>query len=143
MHKSIIALLLLFAFNGAIAQKSNKPKLQATYNAIKEAGIEEPDFVMAQSIAETGWLNCRSCCLQHNNLFGFYKKGNKCMKFDSEKESIKYYQKWQEKRYPKWKQKFPKGTYYDFLKYIGYAANPKYHIELKFFVNWVRKNLTL
>lgn len=136
-------LLILFCFQQGVAQKSNRPKLQAMYNAIKEEGIEEPVFVMAQSIQETGWLNCKNCCLRHNNLFGFYKKGNKCMKFDSEKECIKYYRKWQDKRYPKWKKKYPKGTYYDFLKHVGYAANPNYNKELRVFVNWIKKNLEL
>ena len=124
-------------------QKSDKSKLQAVYNMIKDAGIEEPAFVMAQSIQETGWLNCKKCCLRYNNLFGFYKKGNKCMKFESEKESVKYYKDWQKNRYKRFQKKFPKGTYYDFLKHVGYAANPTYNKELKVFVTWVRKNLEL
>ncbi|HEX6191816.1 MAG TPA: glucosaminidase domain-containing protein [Chitinophagaceae bacterium] len=141
MKKLLAGFLLLFAVYGTSAQKSNKVKLQATYDAIVDAGIEEPEFVMAQSIQETGWLNCKKCCLQYNNIFGFYKKGNKCMRFESEKECIKYYKDWQKKRYPKWKKKHPKGTYYDFLKHIGYAANPTYNKELKVFVTWVNKNL--
>lgn len=141
MKSILLAFILLLGFQQGITQKSNKPKLQEAYDAIKDAGIEEPDFVMAQAIQETGWLNCKNCCFRFNNLFGFYKKGNKCMKFESEKECIKYYKDWQKKRYPKWKKKHPKGTYYDFLKDIGYAANPHYNKELKVFVTWVRKNL--
>ncbi|HEX7905700.1 MAG TPA: glucosaminidase domain-containing protein [Chitinophagaceae bacterium] len=141
MKQILLALILLFSFQHGISQKGNKSRLQAVYNLIKEAGIEHPEFVMAQSIQETGWLNCKKCCLRYNNLFGFYKKGNKCMKFDSEEECIEYYKKWQDKRYPKWRKKYPKGTYYDFLKYVKYAANPVYNSELKAKVAWVKKNL--
>ena len=143
MKLLLATLLLLFFSQDGFSQKSNKVRLQAVYDAIKNEGIEQPEFVMAQSIQETGWLNCKNCCLRHNNLFGFKKKGNKCMKFDSEEECIKYYRKWQEKRYPKWKKKHPKGTYYDFLKAVGYAANPNYNKELRVFVSWVKKNLVL
>ncbi len=141
MKNLFLGLLLMGCYVEGSTQKSNRPKLQALYDKIIDAGIEHPDFVMAQAIQETGWLNCKNCCLRYNNLFGFYKKGNKCMKFESEKECIKYYKDWQKKRYPKWKKKHPKGTYYDFLKAIGYAANPTYNKELKVFVTWVRKNL--
>ena len=143
MKRILIAVLLLCCFHQGITQKSNKAKMQEIFDVIKDAGIEEPVFVMAQSIQETGWLNCKKCCLRYHNLFGFYKKGNKCMKFESDKECIKYYKDWQKKRYPKWKKKHPKGTYYDFLKNVGYAANPNYNKELKVFVNWVKKNLVL
>lgn len=143
MKRTLLAIVLLCSFHQGIAQKTNRAKMQATYDAIKDAGIEEPAIVMGQSIQETGWLNCKNCCLRFNNLFGFYKSGNKCMKFESEKECIKYYKEWQKKRYPKWKKKHPKGTYYEFLNHIGYAANPNYNKELKNFVNWVNKNLEL
>ena len=143
MTKLMLAFLLLFSFQQGISQKTNKPKLQAMYNAIKEAGIEEPDFVMAQCIQETGWLSCRSCCLRYHNLFGFYVKGNKCKKFDSDKECIKYYKKWQDKRYHKWRKKNPQGDYYHFLKSVGYATGDKYTKELKPKVAWVQKHLSL
>ena len=141
MKKILLGFLLLSACFQGLSQKSNKTRLQSVYNAIIDAGIEEPEFVMAQAIQETGWLNCKKCCLRYNNIFGFYKKGNKCMQFESEKECIKYYKDWQKKRYTKWRKKYPDGTYYDFLKKIGYAANPTYNKELKVFVTWVKKNL--
>ena len=143
MMRLLPLFFLLFFGPQGISQKHNKTKLQAMYDAIKDEGIEEPEFVMAQCIQETGWLNCKNCCLRYNNLFGFYKKGNKCMKFDSEKDCIKYYKKWQEKRYPKWREKHPKGTYYDFLKYVKYATGDKYNNEIRPKVAWVRKNLEL
>ena len=137
------SLLIFIFFLPGLSQKSNKLKMQDMYNAIKDAGIEQPDFVMAQSIKETGWLNCKRCCLRYHNLFGFYKSENKCMRFDSDKECLNYYKKWQGKHYPKWKKKHLKGTYYDFLKYSKYATSKTYNQELKGFVAWVRKNLKL
>jgi hypothetical protein len=143
MKKLLLAFLLLLSFQQVFSQQSNKPKLQAMYNAIKEAGIRHPEFVMAQSIQETGWLNCKNCCLRYHNLFGFYIKGNKCKKFDSDEECIEYYKKWQDKRYDKWRKKYPKGTYYDFLKYSKYATGDKYNNELRPKVAWVIKHLKL
>jgi hypothetical protein len=143
MKKLLLAFLLLSSFQQAFSQQSNRPKLQAMYDAIKAAGIRHPEFVMAQCIQETGWLSCKNCCLRYHNLFGFYIKGNKCKKFDSNEECIEYYRKWQEKRYDKWKKKYPNGDYYAFLKYSKYATGDKYNSELKPKVAWVKKHLKL
>lgn len=117
--------------------------MQAMYDAIKAAGIRHPDFVMAQCMQETGNLNCKKCCLRYHNLFGFYVKENKCKKFDSDEECIEYYKKWQDKRYNKWRKKYPKADYYHFLKHVKYATGDKYNNELKPKVAWVRKHLKL
>lgn len=143
MKKILCALFLVLFFQPAFSQQSNKAKLQAMYDAIKEAGIKHPDFVMAQCIQETGWLSCKRCCLRYHNLFGFYIKGNKCKKFESDEECIEYYKEWQDKRYDKWRKKYPKADYYHFLKYVKYATGDKYTGELKPKVAWVRKNLKL
>ena len=143
MKKLLLAIIIVLSFHPGFSQKANKAKIQALYDAIKDAGIEHPDFVIAQSIQETGWLSCKRCCLRYNNLFGFYVNGNKCKKFESEKECIKYYKDWQKKRYERWRKKNPKGTYYDFLKAVKYATGDKYNAELKPKVAWVRKNLVL
>lgn len=143
MKKLLPAFLGLLFLQQAFSQNINKPKMQAMYDAIKAAGIEHPDFVMAQCMQETGNLACKKCCLRYHNLFGFYIKGNKCKKFDSDEACIEYYKKWQDKRYPKWREKHPKGTYYDFLKHAGYATGDKYTNELKPKVKWVQKNLQL
>ncbi len=143
MKKIFFAFLLVFLFQQGYSQQSNKPKMQAMYDAIKAAGIRHPEFVMAQCIQETGWLNCKKCCLRYNNLFGFYIKGNKCKKFTSEEECIEYYKSWQDKRYDKWRKKNPKADYYHFLKSAGYATGDKYTAELKPKVAWVKKNLKL
>ena len=140
-------LLLHFLFIGFLlpgsAQSVNKAKIQAVYDAIKAAGIRHPDFVMAQCLQETGNLTCKKCCLRYHNLFGFYIKGNKCKKFSSDAESIAYYKKWQDKRYPGWRKKFPKADYYHFLKYVRYATGDKYNREIKPKLIWVQKNLKL
>ena len=111
------------------------------YDAIKAAGIRHPEFVMAQCIQETGWLNCKKCCLRYNNLFGFYIKGNKCKKFTSEEECIEYYKSWQDKRYDKWRKKNPKADYYHFLKsagwYVGYLETKD---NVYYFSNCIQTN---
>ncbi len=143
MKKLPLFILLLLFFQHGFSQQHDKPKLQAMYDAIKAEGIREPEFVMAQCIQETGWLSCKQCCLRYHNLFGFYIKGNKCKKFESDEECIEYYKKWQDKRYDKWKKKHPKEDYYHFLKYSKYATGDKYTGELKPKVAWVKKNLKL
>jgi hypothetical protein len=143
MKKTLIAFAILLLSVPATSQRIDKAKMQALYDEIKAAGILHPDFVMAQSMQETGNLNCKKCCLRYNNLFGFYVKGNKCKKFDSREECIEYYKKWQDKRYEKWRKKYPKADYYHFLKYVNYATGDKYNNELRPKVAWVRKHLKL
>lgn len=143
MKKLLLAFLLLLSFCPGNAQRINKARIQEMYDRIKEAGIKHPEFVIAQCMQETGNLNCKKCCLRYYNLFGFYIKGNKCKKFESEEDCIAYYKAWQDKRYPKWRAKYPKADYYHFLKYVKYATGDKYTNELKPKVNWVKKNLVL
>ncbi len=145
MRVKKIYLLFVSLFLSLLAgsQSTDKVKMQDMYDAIKAAGILHPDFVMAQCIQETGWLNCKNCCLRHHNLFGFYIKGNKCKKFKSDEDCIAYYKSWQDKRYPKWRKKFPDADYYHFLKYVKYATGDKYNKEIKPKVAWVRKQLQL
>lgn len=143
MKKLLHVFFLFLFFQQGFSQSINKPKMQAMYDAIKAAGIRHPEFVMAQCMQETGNLNCKKCCLRYHNLFGFYVKNNKCKKFDSDEECIEYYKKWQDKRYDKWRKKYPKADYYHFLKYVKYATGDKYTGELKPKVAWVKKHLKL
>lgn len=143
MKKTLLFLFLFFAVQQVFSQKINKTKMQTMYDAIKESGIRHPEFVMAQCMQETGNLSCKKCCLRYHNLFGFYVKGNKCKKFESDEQCIAYYKKWQDKRYDKWRAKYPKGDYYHFLKYVRYATGDKYNNEIRPKVNWVKKNLKL
>ena len=143
MKKILFVLVLFFAAAQGFPQQINKAKIQAIYDAIKEAGIRHPEFVMAQCMQETGNLACKKCCLRYHNLFGFYVNGNKCKKFESDEACIAYYKRWQDKRYDKWRAKYPKADYYHFLKYVKYATGDKYTRELKPKVAWVKKNLKL
>lgn len=143
MKKILFATLLLLSVQALQAQKIDKARIQTLYDEIKAAGIRHPDFVIAQSMQETGNLQCKKCCLRYHNLFGFYVKGNKCKKFNSDEECIAYYKSWQDKRYDKWRKKNPKADYYHFLKSVGYATGDKYTKELKPKVAWVKKNLRL
>ncbi|MCB9196467.1 MAG: glucosaminidase domain-containing protein [Flavobacteriales bacterium] len=93
------------------------------YNQLEKFGVEHPEIVLRQSILETGWFECKSCSLQHNNIFGFrYKK--KYIEFDNWVEAVKYYKHWQDERYNG-------GDYYHFLKSVGYATSPTYISKLK------------
>ena len=143
MKKIVVAFLLLLSFSQSYTQKINRARIQEMYNKIKAAGIRHPEFVIAQSLQETGFLNCKKCCLRFNNLFGFYVNGNNCKKFQSEDDCIAYYKTWQDKRYDRWRAKYPKADYYHFLKYVQYATGDKYNGELKPKVTWVKKNLKL
>jgi len=144
MKKFLLVLIVfIVAQQGINAQRINKTRIQELYERIKDAGIRHPEFVIAQSLQETGNLNCKKCCLRYHNLFGFYVNGNKCKKFESEDACIIYYKKWQDKRYPKWRAKYPKADYYHFLKYVKYATGDKYNNEIRPKVSWVKKNLDL
>ena len=143
MKKLLVASLFFYSFQQGFSQSVSKPEMQVMYNAIKAAGIEHPDFVMAQCMQETGNLRCKKCCLRYHNLFGFYINGHKCKKFSSDSACINYYKRWQDKSYDKWRKKYPREDYYHFLKYAKYATGDKYTNELKPKVDWVRKHLNL
>jgi flagellum-specific peptidoglycan hydrolase FlgJ len=90
---------------------------------LEKYGVQHAEIVLRQAISETGWFNCTSCSMDMNNIFGFiYKK--KYLQFDNWVESVKYYKWWQDKLYSK-------GNYYDFLKKVGYATDPRYINLLK------------
>ena len=143
MKNILLTLFLSLAGLSTFSQKIDKAKMQEMYDMIKDAGIKHPEFVMAQCMQETGNLSCKNCCLRYHNLFGFYIKNNRCKRFESDKECIKYYKEWQKKRYDKWRKKFPDQDYYHFLKHVKYASGDKYTNELKPKVAWVKKNLKL
>jgi len=93
------------------------------YAQLEKFGVQHPEIVLRQSILETGWYGCEKCSLEHNNIFGFrYKK--KYIEFNNWVEAVKYYKKWQDKRYKG-------GDYYTFLKEIGYATSKTYISKLK------------
>jgi len=92
------------------------------YREIVQADIKHPKIVYAQYVQETG--RCKSkACREKNNLFGFMYKGE-IMSFKSKRHCIKYYKKWQDKRYKG-------GNYYQFLVDINYASDSLYTERLK------------
>jgi disulfide oxidoreductase YuzD len=138
--------ILLFVFpkiNFSQISPIVKEHVQQIYNLIKKENIQYPEFVIAQSIAETGWMKCKNCCYDFHNLFGFIGPGKKCLKFESDYQSIQYYKKWQDARIEKWRAKYPNQDYYHFLKYVKYATGDVYNKHLKKYVTWVNKNLVL
>jgi len=93
--------------------------------------VEHPEIVLRQSIMESGWFKCTSCSMRYNNPFGFrhpswVDKENPLgyLKFDKWQDAVKYYKKWQKKRYKG-------GDYYEFLVDIGYAQDSTYISKLK------------
>lgn len=147
MKKSIIVLivtlLMIPKLNFSQISPTVKERVQKIYDLIKNEKIQYPEFVIAQSIVETGWMKCKNCCYDFHNLFGFIGAGNKCLKFQSDYESIQYYKNWQDARIAKWRAKYPKQDYYHFLKYVKYATGDTYNRQLKQYVTWVNKNLAL
>lgn len=106
------------------AQKQIGTKLIDSVSAyICEVNIKHPEIVMRQAIFETGWFKS-DFLMKKNNLFGFRVKNY--MQFDSWKESVDYYKKWQSKYYIEEKYK----DYYDFLTKIKYG-NKRYVQYLK------------
>ena len=107
---------------------------------IDSLDIKEPLYVLAQACYETGWFACKKCAWENNNMFGFRGKSGKYMKFSSWQESVIYYSNWQKKRYPKFKQLYPTGTYLGFLKWARYAESPHYSRVIAETHKWILNN---
>lgn len=102
--------------------------------------VEEPKYVMAQALWETGNFRCKSCAWQNNNMFGFRGQSGKYMSFNTWRESVIYYANWQKKRYPKYKSNHPNGTYLDFLTWCKYAVSPDYAKNITKMYRWIQNN---
>jgi len=105
---------------------------------IKECGIEHPNVVYAQMVAETNHLKSE-ICKESNNLFGFkvepsnrYEhtyhikgiKNRSHLVFPSWKYSVMHYKAFQDVNYKG-------GDYYEFLERQGYAEDQGYIKLLK------------
>ena len=99
-----ILIILLFASLQSIGQTKKE-----VYDYIIKTRIEHPDIVFRQVLKETGHLKCTHCSMDHNNPLGFRYK-HKHLEFDTWKESIDYYKRWQIRK------KYTGGDYYEFLK---------------------------
>jgi len=95
---------------------------------LKAQNVLYPEIVLAQSILETGWYDCKNCSLDNNNIFGLW---------NSKKQEYYYYTNWKESiggykrgiQYKYFKKEYD--NYYHFLNDIGYATDPQYIIKLK------------
>jgi hypothetical protein len=86
--------------------------------------IKHPLIVLKQVIWETGWLKCKNCSLDYNNLCGMGWNGKTYHTYNHWTESIQAYHDWQLKYYKE-------GDYYQFLENIGYATDTNYINKLK------------
>ena len=95
---------------------------------LKKQNVKHPEIVLAQSIEETGWYKCTNCSMSKNNIFGLWNhKKQEYYKYDTWQSSIGGYKRGIQYKYDPLKYK----DYYEFLKKIGYASNPKYISNIK------------
>jgi flagellum-specific peptidoglycan hydrolase FlgJ len=134
---------------GRIETKNTVKKDSSVYHyldslskMLDSLGVEEPKYVMAQGIWETGWFKCKKCAWSNNNMFGFRAKNGKYMHFDNWRDCVVYYAKWQKKRYPKFKEKYPKGDYLQFLRWSHYSESNEYSKRIIQMYNWINANWT-
>lgn len=102
--------------------------------------VEEPVYVMAQALYESGWFACKHCTWENNNMFGFKGSNGKYLKFKCWQDCVIYYAKWQKKRYPKYKAKHPNGNYLDFLRWSNYSVSKDYAGKITTMKKWIEKN---
>lgn len=141
--KKIIVLFLTLAFLSVKPQPNRQmvlSYLDSLQTQIDSLGIQEPLYVMAQALYETGWFQCKYCTWSKYNMFGFRGLNGKYLKFKSWKSCVNYYARWQEKRYKKFKDKYPEGDYLKFLRWSRFAESPNYSKKIKWSYDWVVKN---
>lgn len=116
----------------AIPDFMNKSAEEGLMEAFEYYDIHHPEIVYAQAVLETGHSKSVGC-LKHNNLFGLYNsKAKRYCRFNHWSESVVAYKEWIQRRYK------PPEDYYEFLKRIHYARDPKYIKKLKKIVNGQR-----
>lgn len=113
--------------NDSIIRKDTialKPVLNEKNLKAELAKLDVPhqNIVLAQAKLETGNFKS-SVCKSHNNLFGL-RKGNRYRRYDHWTNCVKDYKRLISSRYND-------GSYYKFLKDIGYAEDPSYIEKLK------------
>jgi hypothetical protein len=127
--KSFLLLVLLQSVQiAAHSQDARTIKVNNLYSCLKEYDIECPKTVLAVAIYETGWMECKHCTYQFNNLFGF-RANHDYLRFKDIYECLEYLKVWQATYYDPWKAKHPKGTYYEYLAHVKYAhANMSHYL---------------
>jgi flagellum-specific peptidoglycan hydrolase FlgJ len=131
MKKLIIGICLIPLLS--IGQTTNEVFIE-----LKKQDVKFPEIVLAQSLLETGWYQCKGCSMDVNNLFGLYNSKKKSyFPYDNWKESIGGYKRGVQYKYFKKEYK----DYYQFLNEIGYASDPEYTIKLKKLVEKIKKSI--
>ena len=101
---------------------------------IREVGLTNGLIVLAQALLETGYFTSR-VCKEYNNLFGLYdSKNREYFRFARWEDSVVAYQRMIQYRYKG-------GNYFQFLKRIGYAEDPRYIVKLARMVKSIYKDV--
>lgn len=123
MRKLLTISVLCTFFHFHSLKSQSKLNVDSVFSYICKVGIQHPEIVIKQAILESGWFKA-PFLMDRNNLFGFRYKSY--LRFNSWKESVEYYKKWQDKRY-----KNKNEDYYSFLIRIKYATSTQYLTNLK------------
>jgi len=126
--KGVLLLLFLLVRTGLFSQDVRMQKVVSLYSCMKEYDIEYPKTCLAIAIYETGWLECKHCSYQFNNLFGF-RSNHEYVKFNSVYDCLQYLKIWQTTYYDPWKLKHPNGNYYEFLAHMRYATGMASYVK--------------
>lgn len=103
-------------------------------DVIKEVGLTNGLIVLAQALLETGYFSSR-VCKEYNNLFGLYdSKNREYFRFARWEDSVVAYQRMIQYKYKG-------GNYFQFLKRIGYAEDPRYLVKLAKVVKSIYKDV--
>ena len=100
------------------------------YRYLVHLDVKHKEIVLSQIVLETGWFTSYSC-KNRNNITGF-TNNNGYYVYNTWKESVNHYKKWQDKYYKK-------GCYYSFLTDVGYAKDSIYVYKLKQLVGKLNK----
>lgn len=101
---------------------------------IREVGLSNGLIVLAQALLETGHFSS-NVCKEYNNLFGLYdSKNREYFRFNRWEDSVVAYQRMIQYRYKG-------GNYFQFLKRIGYAEDPRYIVKLARMVKSIYKDV--
>ena len=101
---------------------------------IREVGLSNGLIVLAQALLETGNFSS-NVCKEYNNLFGLYdSKNREYFRFSRWEDSVVAYQRMIQYRYKG-------GNYFQFLKRIGYAEDPRYIVKLARMVKSIYKDV--
>lgn len=105
-----------------IRQNDTSLTRETLFAEIKKAKILPAEVCLRQAMLETGWLSCRNCSLDRNNLFGFATDRG-YLDFATWQESVYYYATWL-------RRKGYKGEdIYDFLRRKWVCEDIEHYIE--------------